>query len=132
MKELIAGIDIGGTKIAVAVASTDQKILANRTFPTKADDGPHKIIEEILDNVEELVEKENGYFSGIGIGCCGPVDLSRGLVLSTPNLPGWNDFPIVEIVRRRMNVPVFLDNDANAAALGEQLFGAGKKFKNIV
>jgi glucokinase len=132
MKQLIAGIDIGGTKIAVALATPVCEIVTKHNFPTRVSDGAIKIIERTLDELESLIEQEQAELLKIGIACAGPLDVQRGLILSSPNLPGWDEFPIVEIIRRRMKVPVILENDANAAALAEQRFGAGKAFKNLV
>lgn len=133
MKQLLAGIDIGGTKIALALATPDCEIVAGHNFLTQVSDGPEKILQRTLDQLEKLVEETGAAeVLKIGVGCAGPLDVRRGMTLSPPNLPGWDEFPIVEIIRRRMKVPVVLDNDANAAALAERRFGAGKEFKNLV
>lgn len=132
MKELIAGIDIGGTKIAIALATPDCEIVTQFSFPTQAADGAPKILERTLDHLENLIGQEQARLTNVGIGCAGPLDTARGMTLSLPNLPGWNEFPIVEIVRERLGVPVVFDNDANAAALAEHRFGAGRGFDNLV
>lgn len=132
MKQLIAGIDIGGTKIAIALATADYEIIAKRVIPTLVSDGANKNLERTLGELEILIEREQAELLKIGIACAGPLDVRRGLILSSPNLPGWDEFPIVETIRRRMKVSVILENDANAAALAEQKFGAGKAFKNLV
>jgi glucokinase len=132
MKQLIAGIDIGGTKIALALATQDCQIVSKLSFPTRIHDGAHKIIESTLDKVEMLIKQEQAELKAIGIGCAGPLDTRRGITLSPPNLPGWDEFPIVEIISERFKVPVVFDNDANAAALAEHKFGAGQEFNNFV
>jgi glucokinase len=132
MKQLIAGIDIGGTKIAIALATPDYKIIAKRNFPMQVSDGADMILERTLNELGILIEQEQGDLLKIGVACAGPLDVRRGLILSPPNLPGWDEFPIVEIIRRRIKVLVVLENDANAAALAEHRFGAGKEFKNLV
>lgn len=132
VKQLIAGIDIGGTKIAIALAAPDCRIVAKLSFPTRTQDGAHKIIERTLDELETLVNREQGELAAIGVGCAGPLDTERGVTLSPPNLPGWNEFPLVEIIKARFKVPVIFDNDANAAALAEHKFGAGRGFNNFV
>lgn len=131
-KSLIAGIDIGGTKIALALATPDCEIVSRLTFPTEVATGAHNILERTLRRLEQLVEREQAELLKIGIGCAGPLDPKRGVVLSPPNLPGWDEFPIVETVRERMRVEVTFDNDANAAALAEHRFGAGCSFDNLV
>jgi glucokinase len=132
MSEIIAGIDIGGTKIAVAVAYPDGRVIAKRTIPTDVEKGPHEILERTMSLVGELAREARGALTAIGVGCAGPLDVVRGLILSPPNLPGWDEFPLVELLKRRFGVPVVLENDANAAALGEQRFGAGRGFENLV
>lgn len=133
MKQLIAGIDIGGTKIAVAVADSDCRIVAKHSFPTRVGDGADKIIDRTLGELEKLLEREQGAeLTKIGVACAGPLDTRRGITLSPTNLPGWGEFPIVEIINKRMKVPIAFDNDANAAALAELRFGAGGEFKNLV
>jgi glucokinase len=132
MKELIAGIDIGGTKIAIALATSGCEIVSQMSFPTQVADGAQQILERTLGHLEKLVEQQAAHLSKIGIGCAGPLDTVRGVTLSPPNLPGWDEFPIVGIVRERMKVPVVFDNDANAAALAEHRFGAGRGLENLV
>ena len=132
MKRVIAGVDIGGTKIALALGSVDGEIISTRRFLTRVKAGPHRILDETIENIRELVEEAEGRLVGVGVGCAGPLDLDRGLVMSPPNLTGWDQFPIIELMRERLDVPVLLDNDANVAALGEYRYGAGRGFKNIV
>jgi glucokinase len=131
-QSLIAGIDIGGTKIALALAAPDCRVLSKCSFPTRVADGAHKILERTLNELEKLIEQAGASLTAIGVACAGPLDLKRGMTLSPPNLPGWENFPIVEIISRRFNIPVVFDNDANAAALAEHKFGAGRGFNNFV
>jgi glucokinase len=135
MSEIIAGIDIGGTKIAAATAYPDGRIIRKETIPTKVEKGPHEILECTMGMVSELVRNAQGgqgELTAIGVGCAGPLDVERGLILSPPNLPGWDEFPLVALLKDRFRVRVVLENDANAAALGEQRFGAGRGFENLV
>lgn len=131
-KDIIAGIDIGGTKIAVALAGTYGQRLSLFRFPTEIELGPHRILDNAIMEIKRMVEEARGRLISVGVGCGGPLDRGRGLILSPPNLPGWDQFPIVEILEEAFKVPVLLDNDANAAALGEYKYGAGRGFKNIV
>lgn len=130
--EIIAGIDIGGTKIAVALADTSGQLLALARFPTRLEAGAHSIIEDAVKELGRLSAEAGARPAAVGIGCGGPLDRRRGLILSPPNLPGWDEFPAVEIVERALGVPALLDNDANASALGEHRRGAGRGFSNIV
>ncbi len=131
-KDIIAGIDIGGTKIAVALAGTYGQRLSIFRFPTEIELGPHRILDNAIMEIKRMVEEARGRLISVGVGCGGPLDRGRGLILSPPNLPGWDQFPIVGILEEAFKVPVLLDNDANAAALGEYKYGAGRGFKNIV
>lgn len=131
--QCVAGIDIGGTKIALAVADLDGRIIERTRFPARtAERGPHAIVEEALSEIERLLSKHGSCLDAVGIGCGGPLDRQRGLILSPPNLPGWDEFPVVKIVEERLGVPVLLDNDANAAALGEHRHGAGRGYRHLV
>ncbi|HEY0321791.1 MAG TPA: ROK family glucokinase [Pyrinomonadaceae bacterium] len=128
----IAGIDIGGTKIAVALADPSGQILSLSRFPTEVDAGPHRILDKAIEEIQRMAEETEASLLAVGVGCGGPLDRERGLILSPPNLPGWNEFPIIEIIEKRLGVHALLDNDANAAALGEQKHGAGRGLKDLV
>ncbi len=130
-KQVVAGIDIGGTKIAVALETVDGERVASRRLPTETALRPEKIIENISSVIEEMLGESKTKLAAIGIGCPGPIDVERGLALSPTNLPNWIDFPLVEKFKNRFDVPVAFDNDANAAALGEYFYGAGKDFNEI-
>lgn len=132
MNQVIAGIDIGGTKIAIALEALDGEKIAARCLPTEAGTGADRIVEKISRAVEEMLAENQSELVSIGIGCPSPLDIDKGLVMSPANLRDWDNFPIVKIVKERFGVPVVLENDANAAALGEYIYGAGRGFKNIV
>lgn len=139
----LLGIDIGGTKCAAILAkcSLGQGIIcesiADRIeFPTKAyERGPKEVLEELACVVEEMYSRN--YISAydvakIGISCGGPLDSEKGIIKSPPNLPGWDDVHIKEFFEERFFVPTLLHNDANACAMAEYRFGAGKGYENIV
>ena len=136
MNRLI-GIDIGGTKCAVSLGETEGEtlsILAKKIFATPNRD-PNAAIQKIISSIWELA-RENRFdaeeISAIGIACGGPLDSERGLVLSPPNLPGWDNVGIVSEIVKVFKSPCGLQNDANACALAEWKFGAGKGLKNMV
>jgi glucokinase len=131
-KQVVAGIDIGGTKIAVALETLERERIVARRLPTQVELGPDAILENILLSIEEMLAETDASLSAIGIGCPGPIDIERGLALSPTNLPEWIDFPLVETIEKRFSVPTVLDNDANAAALGEYFYGAGRGFRDIL
>lgn len=132
MNEVIAGIDIGGTKIAIALETLAGEKIAARRLPTEVETGAHRIVEEISRSITEMLAENQAVLVSIGIGCPSPLDIENGLVMSPANLRDWNNFPIVKLFEQRFAVPVILDNDANAATLGEYVYGAGRGFKNIV
>ena len=118
------GVDIGGTKCAVVLADAEGNILQKARFATTTRD---KTIEEILKNVKSF-----GAAAAVGISCGGPLDSKNGIILSPPNLPGWDYVEIVSIIERETGVKAFLQNDANACALAEWKYGAGIGCKNMV
>jgi glucokinase len=132
MNKVIAGIDIGGTKIAIALENIDGKKIADRRLPTQAEIGADAIIENVARAMMEMLNENQAALVSIGIGCPSPLDIEKGLVMSPSNLRDWDNFPIVKIFRDKFGVPVVLENDANAAALGEYVYGAGRGYKNVV
>ena len=119
------GIDIGGTKIALGLVDEEGEILAQGRIPTLAEAGP----QSALDRMEEELRRLGGdllkaqSLRGIGIGCAGPVDSRRGVVMNPYTLPGWEDFPLAEEISRRFGVPARLENDVNTVLLGEVALG---------
>ena len=136
MKKII-GIDIGGTKISVVLAvnhGDDIEFLDKAVFLTKVCDGFDNTIENLFKHIDEIAERNHIDFRDvtIGISCGGPLDSQKGLILSPPNLVGWKNVNIVEIMRQRYGIEVFLQNDANAGVLAEWLWGAGRGHENVV
>jgi glucokinase len=131
-QDIVAGIDIGGTKIALALAGLDGQLISQTRFPTRVELGPHAILEHTIEEIERMVKETEARLAAIGVGCGGPLDRERGLILSPPNLRDWDKFPIIKILEDYFKVPALLDNDANAAALGECQYGAGRGLRNIV
>ncbi|HJQ31308.1 MAG TPA: ROK family protein [Pyrinomonadaceae bacterium] len=131
--EVIAAIDIGGTKIALGLSDLEGRPrLPFRRFPTDVARGPHRILEQALDELERMAGETGARVAAVGCGCGGPLSRRRGLILSPANLPGWDEFPIVDLISERLRVPVELDNDANAAALAEHEYGAGQGAESMV
>lgn len=123
------GIDIGGTKCAVVLGSEDGRILDSVRFPTE---NVTTTLSRILDETAAMAERSAEPVSAVGISCGGPLDEKRGVIQSPPNLPGWDDIAIVEMVEKRIGVRARLCNDANACALAEWRFGAGRGTENMV
>jgi glucokinase len=130
---ILAGIDIGGTKCAVVLgesAGEEIRVLGKRRFGTPPT--PQAALAQITARMDELL-RESGLKPGaIGIACGGPLDSRRGLILSPPNLPGWDQIDVVSPFRVRYGAPVALQNDANAAALAEWRWGAGRGCRNVI
>ena len=118
------GIDIGGTKCAVILGDEDLNIVKKVKFATTTCE---ETLERIFSEVAELPRCD-----GIGISCGGPLDEERGVILSPPNLPGWDEVHITEELEQRFGMPAALRNDANACAIAEHRFGAGKGSRNMV
>lgn len=120
------GIDIGGTKTAVVLGTKSGQVLDRISFDTKEKD---ETLRQILDSVKKLM---NDKVKAIGISCGGPLDSRKGIILSPPNLPGWDKVEIVKLIHDRFFVPVYLQNDADAGALAEWYFGNARGYKNAV
>jgi glucokinase len=132
-KKYYLGIDIGGTKCAVTAARENMEILDRRGFPTETGKGPEHAISLLLKNAGSITDKLGlEGLQSIGISCGGPLDSKKGIVQSPPNLPGWDNIPIVKMFTDIFHVPAFLQNDANACALAEWKFGAGKGVDNMI
>ncbi|MDF2726160.1 MAG: hypothetical protein K0Q59_5838, partial [Paenibacillus sp.] len=135
MNKLLAGIDIGGTKCAVLLGECDDeqvRVLDKIRFPTP--DGPEPTMRAIIASLAKLLDRSPvpKPLSAIGISCGGPLDSRQGLICSPPNLPGWDRIDIVTPLRERFRVPVGLQNDANACALAEWKWGAGRGTSDMV
>lgn len=123
------GIDIGGTKCAVTLGNEQGEILQKIYFETTT---VAETIDHIFQAVRELFQSVGGNLVAMGISCGGPLDSEAGVILSPPNLPGWDEIPITNMLKDEFHVPVFLQNDADACALAEWKFGAGKGTKNMI
>ncbi|MFA5104653.1 MAG: ROK family protein [Candidatus Margulisiibacteriota bacterium] len=135
MKKLIAGVDLGGTKISAAVASADGKLLAIETIPTLAHLGVSKVTDRIAFAVKSACKKAGvtmKQIKCIGIGAPGPVDPKTGYVNNPPNLKGWKRVNLKKIMAKKLGKKIILENDANCAALAELNFGAGRRFNTFI
>jgi glucokinase len=133
----VIGIDIGGTKCAVVLGANrkEMEIIDRISFPTQVSKGPEYTINKIIDTITEIMDKHRlkiDDISGIGISCGGPLDSNKGVILSPPNLPGWDNIEIVDIMMEKFTLPVGIQNDANACALAEWKFGAARGYSDIV
>jgi glucokinase len=136
MKKYIIGIDVGGTFVKTGIVRLDGTITGKiLTIPTYPKDGPDATIERVCNAIEEVIiekEIERSEIMGVGVGLPGLLDLKNGVILILPNLRGWDGYALKDKIFKRLNLPTYLDNDANAAALGEHLFGEGRGYKNVI
>ena len=133
MNPYLMGFDIGGTKCAVILGRSEKDrihIVEKLAFPTLP--GPEQTLIALEERARELLAKHEAKIRAIGISCGGPLDSAKGLILSPPNLLGWDWVPIVEIFEKAFCVPVRLQNDANACALAEWNWGAGRGSRNMI
>jgi glucokinase len=134
----VLGVDIGGTNTVVGVVPFEGgEPAALRTRPTNPARGADAVVDDVIEMAGEVVSEllEGGRASrdrvaGVGIGCPGPLDLERGLVITTPNL-GWTNYPIRDRIADGLDLPATLDNDANCATFGEWWQGAGRGVRTL-
>ena len=134
--KISVGLDIGGTKCAISTGECTAdsiRILSREEFPT-AGLSWREVLEEFARRIEALglSSSSDDVLAAIGISCGGPLDSRAGVILSPPNLPGWDGVPVVAFFKERFHVPVHVQNDANACALAEYRFGAGRGTRNMV
>ena len=130
---MLLGFDIGGTKCAVITATYKNgeiQLLHKEKCPTDLTIAPEAMLEKLMEMADRLVA--GGEVEAIGISCGGPLDSRKGLILGPPNLIGWNYVEVVKIVEAHYGVKAHLQNDANACAVAEWKFGAGKGAENMI
>ncbi|MBA3944030.1 MAG: ROK family protein [Herpetosiphonaceae bacterium] len=128
----VIGIDLGGTQLRAVRCDADGVIKAHLAMPTPTS-GPSDVVAAMTHLIEALrADAAANEISGIGVGTPGPVDGPRGIVFEAPNLPGWNNVPLKDMLRARLQLPVEVGNDANVAGLGEWIFGSGRGTRDFV
>jgi glucokinase len=129
---LILGLDIGGTKTAAILGSCQGVIVSHQRIPTEAARGFEKVFPAIVALAQEVMSGQAGPITAISVSIGGPLDVMRGIIQSPPNLPGWDDIPLKDLLAREFGLPVYVEHDGNAGALAESYFGAGKGCRNMV
>lgn len=132
---LIAALDLGGTYIKASLLSPQGDFVSRRRRSTEAERGAPHVVERLGKTVVELCEAGGVAVKellGVGVGCAGPLNPTEGIVYHSPNLPGWSRVPVKAWMEEALGVRVSLENDANAWALGEFLFGAGRSTRHMV
>jgi glucokinase len=126
------GVDLGGTNLRIAAVSESGEIVDVISTATDVKRGRDVVISEMTEAIQTLAGRLKAQtLTGVGIGVPGIIDMATGMLRKSPNLPGWEDYPVREEIERRLGSRVILENDANAAALGELWMGAGKGAQDL-
>lgn len=131
----VIAIDIGGTKYITAVVDGSGKMLARCYRYTLSSEGPTKVIKRLMATIRQTIETagiDGRGIGGIGLAIAGLIDMGRGLVTESPNLPRWRNIPLRDVLAAEFQIPVYILNDANAAVLGESRLGAGQGLENVI
>jgi len=131
---LVVGVDIGGTKVAAGLVNRNGEIKAQIRTPMVANREPGEGLAAVVSAIDMLLgsdPKARTLIRGIGICAPGPLDPATGVVINPPNVPCWRNFPLAAEVEKIYRVPVKVENDANAAALAEAYWGAGRGYRHI-
>ena len=124
------GVDLGGTNLRVAIVDEQGRMLEKLVTPTVELRTSERVIDRMCEHIAQLTKKyeSNGTLHGIGIAIPGIIDLDSGILRESPNLPGWYDYPVRDEIEKRLGTKVILENDANAAAMGEFWLGAAREY----
>jgi glucokinase len=131
----ILGLDIGGTKTAVTLGDRSGSVRDRQSFATRTERGFFATFGEICSHVEDVrrqAERLGRPAEVISVSIGGPLEIEPGIVHSPPNLPGWDDIPLKELLTERFGLPVYVEHDGNAGALAEWYFGAARGARNVV
>jgi len=128
---LFVGVDVGGTKVAAGLVNAKGEISSQARVSMVSNSTAQRGLESVLAAIAHVIPSGAAEIGGIGICAPGPLDPRTGVVLNPPNLPCWRDFPLAASVQKLYSVPVKVDNDANAAALAENRWGAGHGYHNV-
>lgn len=127
------GIDLGGTDIKIGIVTKKGEITSKLSLPTKAEEGPKVVVSQIKKGIKEILSSNNKLkIEGIGIGSPGVISAKKGTVENPPNFPGWEKVNLKQQLHKNFDYEVFIENDANAAAIGEMIYGAGKNFNSFI
>jgi glucokinase len=128
------GVDLGGTNLRISAVDTDGNLLEKITLGTQVSRGREFVVNEMCDAIKSLSSRyvNKGTLCGVGIGIPGIIDKRTGMLRESPNLPGWHDYPVRDDISQRLGTEVILENDANAAAFGENWLGAGKGYDEML
>jgi glucokinase len=134
MTDFSIGVDLGGTNLRAAAIDRNGKVLDKIAASTNPDAGRDAVLDEIVGHIKTLRDKIAGErrLAGVGIGVPGFIEIEKGFIVGSNNLPEFEGFPVRDAIEKRLGTPVILENDANAAALGEKWMGAGRDVDDLV
>ena len=135
MDRTVIGVDLGGTNLRTAIVASDGEVLDKHKEATKAVDGWMKVVARLVDNIKRQLEigaQKGAKVVAVGVGAPGVILVDKGIVVKSPNFPDWNNLPLKTELEKALSIPVFIENDANAAALGEKWRGAGRDIKSMI
>ena len=129
---VVIGVDIGGTKVAAGLVEPGGKTTFKTRQPMKTSGTDREAMEAVHAVIRSCFESAQGTVASIGVVSPGPLDVKTGVVINPPNLPCWVNFPLAAGIKNEYGLPVFIDNDANAAGLAEAIWGAGVGYKSVI
>lgn len=135
MGRVVIGVDLGGTNLRTALLSSEGDILDKSKEATCASDGWEKVVQRLIQNIErqqEIAVRQGLSVAAVGVGAPGVIQSDKGIVVKSPNFPDWNNLPLKDELEKVFSLPVTIENDANAAALGEQWRGAGRGIGSMI
>lgn len=135
MGRVVIGVDLGGTNLRTALLSSEGDILDKRKEATYASDGWKKVVQRLIQNIgrqKEIATRQGLSVAAVGVGAPGVILVEKGIVVKSPNFPDWNNLPLKDELESVLSLPVTIENDANAAALGEQWRGAGRGIGSMI
>jgi glucokinase len=134
-EQLVIGIDLGGTKTSTALVDRSGRIIAHDYQKTRVAEGQEAVVGHMLDSARRVMAQAQvtqAQVAAVGIGAPGPLEIETGIVVAPPNLPDWERVPLKQLIEDGLGIIAFIENDANAAALGEHRFGAGRGAKYMI
>lgn len=132
MAEYSIGVDLGGTNLRAAAVTRDGTILEKISGSTDLKEGRDAVIGDMVRSIQRLKQSSGDGLAGVGIGVPGFILMEKGIIVGSNNLSGFDNFPIRDEIEKLLGTPIFLENDANAAALGEKWIGAGRDVNDLV
>lgn len=135
MSRVVVGVDLGGTNLRTALVSSDGDILDKRKEATQSSEGWKKVVSRLANNItrqREIAAQRGQDVAAVGVGAPGVIQMDKGIVVKSPNFPDWNNLPLRDELQKALQIPVVIENDANAAALGEQWRGAGRDIGSMI